>query len=320
MGSVHQDSPAAAVEPVHDAAKPLEVVPLRHPGRWVATIVLLVLAAKAGQTIVTNPRFQWSVVGQYFFSSTIMDGLVLTLVLTVISMAIGIVGGLVLAIMRLSPNPIVAGCGQGYVWLFRGTPVLVQLILWYYLQALFPQLSVGIPFGPTFATFEANNVITPFMAALLGLGLNEAAYMSEIFRSGLLSVDHGQSEAATALGMTRTLALRRIIIPQAMRVIIPPTGNEVIGMLKTSSLASVVALHELLYSSQIIYSRTFQTIPLLIVASLWYVIVTTVLSFGQQFLEKYFGRGVGGSAQQRRSTFSSMLRPLLRTSRIGAAA
>lgn len=318
MGGVQQVSPVLATDTVD--AEPVTAVPLRHPGRWVAATAVLVLLAMFGHAIFTNPRFQWGVVGQYFLSSTILDGLGLTLLLTVIAMAIGIVGGLVLAVMRLSPNPVVTASAGAYVWLFRGTPVLVQLYVWNFLQALFPKLGLGIPFGPTFLSFKANDVITPFMAVLLGLGLNEAAYMSEIFRSGLLSVDSGQHDAAHALGMTRWLALRRIIIPQAMRVIVPPTGNEVIGMLKTSSLASVVAIHELLYSSQIIYSRTFQTIPLLIVASLWYLIVTTVLSFGQRFIERYFGRGNGGPSSRDRSVLSMVLHPLFRTARTPAGA
>jgi len=311
----HDGAELAVVGDRSSPGAPIKAVPVRHPGRWLATAVVLVLLAMAVHSLFTNPRFQWSVVGQYFLSSTLVHGLLLTLLLTVIAMAVGIVGGLILAVMRLSPNPVVAGCAGSYVWLFRGTPVLVQLIFWNFLQALYPKLGLGVPFGPTFVTFEANSLITPFVAALLGLGLNEAAYMSEIFRGGLLSVDVGQSEAAAALGMTRWLALRRIVIPQAMRVIIPPTGNEVIGMLKTSSLASVLAIHELLYSSQIVYSRTFQTIPLLIVASLWYLIVTTVLSFGQGFIERYFGRGTGSQRTSPRSMVGSLLMPLLRTGR-----
>lgn len=205
-----------------ESGEEIRAVPVRHPGRWAASVVVLVLV---------------------------------------------------------------------YVWFFRGTPVLVQLLFWYNISALYPRLSIGVPFGPDFVHGNVNPIITAFTAAILGLGLNEGAYMSEIVRAGLLSVDHGQTEAAQALGMTRGLALRRIVLPQAMRVIIPPTGNETIGMLKTTSLASTIALSELLRATQNIYSRTYQTIPLLIVASVWYITLTSVLSIGQYYLERHFARG-----------------------------
>jgi len=201
-----------------------------------------------------------------------------------------VLGG-ILAVMRLSPSPVLSTISWVYIWFFRGTPVLVQLIFWFNLAALFPELSIGIPFGPTFFSVETNAAITPFVAAILGLGLNEAAYMAEISRAGIQSVDDGQVEAAHALGMRRLLTMRRIILPQAMRVIIPPAGNETIGMLKTTSLVSIVTLPELLYSAQSIYSRTFQTIPLLILASLWYLILTSVLTVGQYYIERHFGKG-----------------------------
>jgi polar amino acid transport system permease protein len=270
---------------------PIQAVPVRHPMRWVGGIVVLVLIAMAVHTVIYNPRFQWGVVGQYFTSQAIIGGVELTLLLTVVSMLIGIVGGTLLAIIRLSPNPLLGGFAGVYVWLFRGTPLLVQLLFWNFLQALFPTLSIGIPFGPSFWSFHASSLITPIVAAVLGLGLNEAAYMSEIVRAGILSVDDGQVDASLALGFRRLQVMRIIVLPQAMRVIIPPTGNQTIGMLKTSSLASVIAIQELLYSAQIIYSRTYQTMPLLIVASLWYIILTSVLSVGQYYLERHFGRG-----------------------------
>jgi polar amino acid transport system permease protein len=207
-------------------------------------------------------------------------------------MAIGITLGIVLAVMRLSPNPLVSGASWIYIWLLRGTPVLVQIVFWNYIGALYPTFSFGIPFGgPQFAHVNANNFITPFAVAILALGLNEGAYMAEIVRAGILSVDEGQTEAAYALGMTRLKTLRRIVLPQAMRVIVPPTGNETISMLKTSSLVSVIAYPELLYSAQLIYSVNYRTIQLLIVASIWYLIVTTVLSVGQYYVERYFRRG-----------------------------
>jgi polar amino acid transport system permease protein len=216
---------------------------------------------------------------------------VATLELTVIAMAIGIVLGVLLAIMRQSRNPLVSSGSWIYVWFFRGTPVLVQLLFWNFIAALYPRISLGIPFGPQFIHANANQLITPFIAAILGLGLNEGAYMAEIVRAGILSVEEGQTDAALALGMTRLQTMRRIVLPQAMRVIIPPTGNETISLLKTSSLVSVIAYTELLYSAQLIYAVNYRTIPLLIVASIWYLIVTTVLSIGQYYVERYYGRG-----------------------------
>jgi len=272
-------------------AHPIEAVPLRHPGRWVAVAVLAVLAAMLVHSVITNGNFRWDVVGRYLFSGPILNGLVNTLILTVLSMIIGIVGGIGLAVMRLSPNPILTGTAAVYIWLFRGTPIIAQLLFWNFLSALYLQLSLGIPFGPAFVVFDTNKLITVFTACLLGLGLNEAAYMAEIVRGGLQSVDGGQTEAAGALGLSRTQALRRIVLPQAMRVIIPPTGNETISMLKTTSLVVVVGYFELLTSAQRIYSTNFQTIPLLIVAAAWYLALTSVLSVGQGFVERRYGRG-----------------------------
>lgn len=256
-----------------------------------AAALVLVLFAMLVHTLLTNPRFDWSVVWSYFLSSRVLDGLGITILLTVVCMFIGIVLGVILAVMRLSANPLLSGSSWVYIWFFRGTPVLVQLLVWFNLAFLYPQLSLGIPFGPSFVTANANNLITPLTAAILGLGLNEGAYMSEIVRAGILSVEHGQAEAAQALGMTRGLTMRRIVLPQAMRVIIPPTGNETISMLKTSSLASVITVTELLYAVQLIYSVNFKTIPLLIVASIWYLIVTSVLTAGQYYVERHYARG-----------------------------
>jgi polar amino acid transport system permease protein len=270
----------------------IKAIPVRHPGRWVAAAVVLLLAVVVIRSLVTNDRFEWDVVGDYLFDDRILDGVLLTIELTVASMAVGIVLGVLLAVMRLSPNPLVAGSAGFYVWLFRGTPVLVQLLFWNFIAALYPEISIGIPFGgPEFFSFEANAVITAFVAALLGLGLNEGAYMAEIVRAGILSVDEGQAQASHALGMTRLQTMRRIVLPQAMRVIIPPTGNETISMLKTTSLVSVIATSELLYSAQLIYAENYRTIQLLIVASIWYLAMTTVLSIGQYYLERRFGRG-----------------------------
>jgi polar amino acid transport system permease protein len=231
------------------------------------------------------------VVGRYLFADPVLSGLRNTLVLTALSMLIGIVGGIALAVMRLSPNWVLSGVAAVYIWLFRGTPLIAQLLFWNFLAALYPRLSLGVPFGPEFISFDTNQLINQFAACLLGLGLNEAAYMAEIVRGGLVSVDEGQTEAAGALGMSRAQTLRRIVLPQAMRVIIPPTGNETISMLKTTSLVVVVGYFELLTSVQRIYSQNFQTIPLLIVAAAWYLALTSVLSVGQGYIERYYGRG-----------------------------
>lgn len=273
-----------------------QVVPLRHPLRWVAALVVVLLVAALGYSLVTNPRFQWDVVGQYLTTRAILDGLLTTLELTAIGMVIAITLGTIIALMRLSPNPILSVGSGVYVWFFRGTPLLVQLILLYNISALYPTISIGIPFGPQLINGSANAIITPFVAAILGLGLNEAAYMSEIVRAGILSVDRGQTEAAQALGLRRRQIMRWIVLPQALRVIIPPASNETISMLKYTSLVSVISLPELLYSAQIIYSRTFQTIPLLLVASIWYLVVTSVLTVGQFFIERRFARGTRGQA------------------------
>jgi polar amino acid transport system permease protein len=279
-----------------EAGQPLtpervKAVPVRHPGRWLATAAVLIIAVALLRSAVTNPRFDWGLVGHYFLSSDVVHGLVVTLELTVVSMAIGIVLGVVLAVMRLSPNPLVTGASWFYIWFFRGTPILVQLLFWNFISALYPKISFGIPFGPEFFSVDANTLITPFVAAILGLGLNEGAYMAEIVRAGILSVDEGQTDAAHALGMTRLQTMRKIVLPQAMRVIIPPTGNETISMLKTSSLVSVIAIKDLLYSVQLIYAVNYKQIPLLMVASIWYLIFTTLLSIGQYYVERRFGRG-----------------------------
>jgi polar amino acid transport system permease protein len=279
-----------------DTAEPvrpdeIKAIPVRRPGRWVAAAIILYLTAAIVKSVATNPRFEWGIIRHYFTSSRVLQGLITTLELTVLCMAIGIAIGIVLAVMRLSPNPLVSGASWLYIWFFRGTPVLVQILFWGFFAALYPRVSLGIPLGPQFAHFSANSVITPFVAGMLALGLNEGAYMAEIVRAGIISVDEGQTEAAQSLGMTRLQTIRRIVLPQAMRVIVPPTGNETISMLKTTSLVSVIAVTELLYSVQLIYAVNYRTIPLLIVASIWYLIVTTVLSFGQYYVERYFARG-----------------------------
>ncbi|MFG2941973.1 amino acid ABC transporter permease [Streptomyces sp. NPDC048282] len=269
----------------------LPVYRRRRPGQWVLTLVVVVLAASLVQSLITNRRFGWDTVGAWLFSRTVMTGLLTTLELTAAAMAIGLVLGIALALMRLSDNPVARSVSWAYIWLFRGTPLLVQLLFWGFISALYPTLSLHLPLLPAIGGVPANSVITTFAAALLGLGLNEAAYLAEIIRAGIVSVDHGQTEAADALGLSRARTLRRIVLPQAMRVIIPPVGNETISMLKTTSLVSVLAYAELLYSVQIVYARTYQTIPLLIVASIWYLAVTTLLNVGQHYLERHFAKG-----------------------------
>ncbi|MBB5157149.1 amino acid ABC transporter permease [Saccharopolyspora phatthalungensis] len=282
------------------SAHDLEVVRLRRPWRLVSGAVIAILVAKFVDILITNDRFQWDVVWHYLTFGQIMQGLARTIVLTACAMLIGILGGILLATMRLSVNPLVSWVAGAYIWFFRGTPVLVQLIFWFNLSALFPAISLGIPFGPQFVEFDANQVITVYVAALLGLGLNEAAYMAEIVRSGINSVDRGQLEASQALGMGRFLTFRRVVMPQAMRVIVPPTGNQVIGMLKTTSLVSVIALPDLLYSAQLIYNRNFNPIPLLIVASLWYLLLTSILSVAQYYIERHYNRGHHGTTGRSR--------------------
>jgi len=269
----------------------LTVVPVRKPGRWVAAVVMAAVAVWLAHGIVTNPNFGWDVVFANLFEPVVLRGLGLTLWLTVAAMCIGTVLSVILAVMRISENPFLNIPAGLYLWFFRGTPILVQLIFWYNLAFLIPKIYIGIPFGPTFFEGSANDLITPYSAALLGLGLNEGAYMAEIVRAGIMSVDQGQQEAARALGMRPGQILRRIVLPQAVRVIVPPTGNETIGMLKMTSLVSVIALSDLLYSVQTISSRTFQTIPLLLVACLWYLAITSVMTLVQGRIEKRFSRG-----------------------------
>jgi len=286
-GGASTDTSPAASRP--DAIK---AVPVRHPGRWIACALILLISASLIHSVATNERFEWTVVGHYLFAQPVLEGVVVTIELTICAMALGVILGVVLAIMRLSPNPLIAGASWLYVWFFRATPVLVQILFWYNIAAVYPHISIGIPFvSLEFLHGSANTVITTFVAALLGLGLNEGAYMSEIVRAGIISVGEGQTQAAQSLGMSRMQIMRRIVLPQAMRVIIPPTGNETISMLKTTSLASVIALTELLQSVENIYSVNFKPIPLLIVASIWYAAMTSVLYVGQYYLERYYARG-----------------------------
>jgi polar amino acid transport system permease protein len=272
----------------------IEAVPVRHWGQWIAAVIVAILVAALLKSVATNDRFQWGVVNDYLFDTQILSGLRITLELTVVGMLIGIALGVILALMRLSSNPLLSSVSWVYIWFFRGTPLLVQILFFYNIAALYPTIDLGIPFGPSFVHLNGNDVITKFVAGSVALGLNEGAYMSEIVRAGIISVDEGQTDAAKALGMTRLQTMRRIVLPQSMRVIIPPTGNETISMLKNSSLVFAIALADLLYASTLIYSRTYQVIQLLIVASIWYLVCTTVLSIGQYYIERHYGRGTAG--------------------------
>jgi len=269
----------------------IKAVPVRRPGRWIAAAIVVVIAASVVRSIVTAKGFEWHVVGHYLFDARVLDGMLTTIYLTFLCMAIGILLGVLAAVMRMSPNPIVAGASWLYIWFFRGTPLLVQVLFWYNISSLFRTISLGVPFGPSLIHANANSLITPLVAGLLALGLNEGAYMAEIVRAGIISVGEGQTDAAHSLGMSRVQTMRLIVLPQAMRVIIPPTGNETIAMLKNTSLLYVAAYTELLYSVTQIYNVNFQTIPLLIVACIWYLLMTSVLYVGQYFIERRYGRG-----------------------------
>ena len=280
------------------------VVRLRHPWRWVAVVVIALFAAQAIVFMVTNDKLRWDLVWGYMFETSILRGLWMTIKLTVVSMVVGVVLGTVLAVMRLSDNPVFRAVAGAYIWVFRGTPILVQLLFWFFLGTVLPTISIGIPFGPDFGSWATNTVISQFTAAILGLGLNEAAYMAEIVRAGIGSVDNGQKEAAEALGMGPTTTYRRVILPQAARLIVPPTANQTISMLKLTSLVLVIGLPELTTTVQLIYGRNLQQIPMLLVASIWYLTLTTVLTIIQSRLEKRMSRGVGRSGTERPKFFS----------------
>ncbi len=301
MSSDTAATPPASSGGVADGRSPMTVVPVRHPWRWMASVGILVLAAMLFNTLVFSHltrggtregRFQWGVVNQYLFDAPIMRGVLVTLELTVIAMAVGVSLGILLAIMRLSANRLLSGAAWLYIWFFRGTPVLVQLTFWYVgISYLYPHLTLGVPFGTALWTFNSTTLITSFVAGALGLSLNEGAYMSEIVRAGIIAVDEGQSEAAASLGMSRSQTLRRIVLPQAMRVIIPPTGNETISMLKTTSLVSAIAVTDLFQATQNVSNANYQVVPLLLVASLWYLFFTSLLTIGQYYVERYYARG-----------------------------
>ena len=267
------------------------IIPLRHWGRWVSAIVVLVLLGLLIRAFATG-EIDWATVGEYFFKPAILRGLLNTLIISVLAMILGVGLGVVFAVMRMSHNPVTTAVAGLYIWFFRGTPVLLQLLLWFNLALVFPVIHLGFWNG------KMVNLMTPFLAALLGLGINEGAYMTEIVRGGILAVDRGQTEAALSIGMSQTSTMGRVVLPQALRVIIPTMGNEYIGLLKNSSMAAVIAYAELLRASQAIYFINYKVMELLIVAAGWYLIVVSIFSIGQMYLERYVGRGQGHTTSE----------------------
>ncbi|KUH94226.1 ABC transporter permease [Mycolicibacterium acapulense] len=277
-----------------EAPAAIDAVPLRHPWRWVAAVVIVILVALFLYGAATNDSYRWSTYWKYLFNERVLTvGVLNTLQLTVYSMVLAIVLGVLLAVMRLSPNPVLKAVAWVYLWIFRGTPVYVQLVFWGLLPTIYQNLRLGVPFGPSLLEVDLQSLSIPFVLAILGLALNEAAYMAEIIRAGISSVPEGQTEASTALGMSWGMTMRRTVLPQAMRVIIPPTGNEVISMLKTTSLVTAVPFTLDLYgiTSREIAARIFEPVPLLLVAATWYLAITSVLMVGQYYLERYYSRG-----------------------------
>lgn len=268
----------------------LKVVPQRQYGIWVGTALALVLAGLIIRAFAVNPAFDWDTAYGYLFHPPILRGLGTTLLLTVLIMMVAIVVGTVIAIMRVSPSPILRAFAGVYVWFFRGVPALIQLIFWFNLSLLVREISLTLPYVGTLFSIRTNDLMTPFLSAVVALSLCEAGYMAEIIRAGIKSVPSGQAEAASALGMPYGTILKRITLPQAMRFVVPPTGNEAINLLKMTSLVTFIAVDDLFYSAQSIYARTFETIPLLIVVAFWYLAVVSIMSVGQHFLERHFGR------------------------------
>ncbi|MET0170169.1 MAG: amino acid ABC transporter permease [Aliihoeflea sp.] len=263
----------------------MRIVPRRHYGRWLATVLIFIAIASVIRAFAVG-QIEWSIVAQFLTAQAILNGLVNTIIMAIAAMGLGITLGVMFAVMAMSPNPVLRGSAQGYIWFFRGTPLILQLLLWFNLALVFPTLGI-----PGVFEFRTVDVITPFVATLLGLGINQGAYTAEVVRAGILSVDQGQSEAAQAIGMPRSTILRRIVLPQAMRVIIPPVGNEFISMVKLTSLASVIQFSEILRNAQTIYFVNGRVIELLIVAAIWYIAIVSILSVGQYFLERHFSRG-----------------------------
>ncbi|MDZ7545219.1 amino acid ABC transporter permease, partial [Gardnerella piotii] len=269
------------------------ILPVKNPVPIISGIIVAIIACALVYSIATNPRFEWAIVWKYIFNENVLAGIGWTLLLTLLSMVIAIVLAVCLAMMRKSVNPVLRGVSWFFIWFFRGTPVYTQLVFWGMFAVLVPKLSLGVPFTSVeFFSIDSNVVMTSLNAAVIGLSLNEAAYLSEIVRAGLEAVDAGQVEAAQALGMGRSLTMRRVVLPQAMRIIVPPLGNETIGMLKTTSLVLAVPFTlELQFATNAVANRIYKPIPLLIVASVWYLVITSVLMVLQVMLEKHFGKG-----------------------------
>ncbi|WP_339692513.1 amino acid ABC transporter permease [Celeribacter baekdonensis] len=272
----------------------LTVVPRRNDAIWIGTVVVLILAALILKAFASNPAFAWGTAWGYMFHPSILRGLGNTLLLTVLIMSAATIIGTAVAIMRVSPSPILRTFAGVYVWFFRGVPSLIQLIFWFNLSLLVREVSLSLPFFGEIFSVRTNDVMTPFLSAVVALALCEAGYMAEIIRAGIKSVPSGQAEAARALGMPYRKILRQIILPQAMRFVVPPTGNEAINLLKMTSLVTFIAVDDLFYSAQSIYARTFETIPLLIVVAVWYLAVVSIMSVGQFYIERYFGRSDSG--------------------------
>src|SRR3954470_21199681 len=283
---------AVAVTGAHPPEVP-KAVPVRHWGRWVSAVIVLLIVAWLVSAAINSHFIDFEVVRHYLFKPIILKGVRNTIILSVAAQSAGVVLGVTFAVMRVSKNPVMKAVASFYIWFFRGTPVLVQLFFWFNaVPSVFKTLTITVPFTDiTLYSTPMVSFMTPFMAAFLGLALNEGAYMAEIVRAGILSVDEGQVEAAHALGMPSMLTMRRIVLPQAMRVIIPPTGNEFISMLKTSSLASAITYLELTRAAGDIYSTNLAVVPLLVVASIWYLALTSVASVGQYYIERRFARG-----------------------------
>ncbi|MET8468260.1 amino acid ABC transporter permease [Streptomyces sp. NPDC006422] len=270
----------------------LTVVPVRHYARWVAAAAVLVVVAQLLHGLLTNPVWEWNVFSEYVLSETIVQAVWVTLQLTAYATVLGFLLGTVLAFMRLSKSPVLQSVAWTYIWIFRSIPMIVQLVFWFNLSALYKELGLGIPFGPVFWSVDSNSLIGTIGAAVIGLTLHQAAYAAEIVRGGVLSVDGGQLEAAAALGIPRLRQIRRIVLPQAMRAILPTAGNEIIGLLKGTSVVYVMSIGELFYQAQVIYGRNGRVIPLLLVATAWYVVLTSLLSIAQHYVERRYSRGV----------------------------
>lgn len=314
MTDTHSEAAGQKAPQPHSHQEPeaIEAIRLKHPWRNIFAAVLVIIAGLfIFDAAFNRPVYSWDIVGQYLFDVRVLGALGYTLQLTIYSMIIAIILGVLLAIMRLSPNPVFRAIAWAYLWLFRGTPVYVQLVFWGLITVIYKTIDIGIPFTDPLISIETKGLLSYFTLAIIGLALNESAYMAEIVRAGLLSVDKGQEEASTALGLGWWHTMSRIVLPQAMRVIIPPTGNEIISMLKTTSLVTAVPFTLELYTrTRDIAQVTYKPVPMLIVASIWYLVLTSILMVGQYYVERHFAKGVGARPD--------IQKPTLDTSTIGA--